>query len=95
MAPSQYFRRQIHACFWFERQGIAEFVAALGHEHLMFETDFPHPTCTFPDSFDYAAEALAGAPRDGSRRSWAATRPASTGSRCPPRTSGSPSMTTV
>jgi uncharacterized protein len=59
MAPSAYFRRQIHACFWFERQGIAEVIGALGHEHLMFETDFPHPTCTYPDSFDYAAEALA------------------------------------
>lgn len=64
MAPSAYFRRQIHACFWFERQGIAEVIAELGHEHLMFETDFPHPTCTYPDSFDYAAEALVGADVD-------------------------------
>jgi predicted TIM-barrel fold metal-dependent hydrolase len=61
MPPSAYYRRQIHACFWFEREGIAEVVAVLGHEHLMFETDYPHPTCTYPDSFDYAAEALRGA----------------------------------
>jgi predicted TIM-barrel fold metal-dependent hydrolase len=59
MAPSEYFRRQIHSCFWFERQGIDEALEALGSQHLMFETDFPHPTCTFPDGLDYAAAALA------------------------------------
>jgi predicted TIM-barrel fold metal-dependent hydrolase len=60
LAPSDYFRRQIHACFWFERQGIGRVVEALGHEHVMFETDFPHPTCTYPDGLDIAAQALAG-----------------------------------
>ena len=60
MAPSEYFRRQVHACFWFERQGIAQVIEALGSGHLMFETDFPHPTCTYPNGLDIAAEALAG-----------------------------------
>lgn len=65
LAPSEYFRRQIHACFWFERRGITDVIDALGHEHLMFETDFPHPTCTFPDGLDYAADALADVDHDG------------------------------
>ena len=26
----------------------------------MFETDFPHPTCLYPDSLERGAEALAG-----------------------------------
>ena len=64
MPPSGYFRRQVHACFWFERQGVAEVIDELGHEHLMFETDFPHPTCTYPAGFDRAADALAGVDRD-------------------------------
>jgi predicted TIM-barrel fold metal-dependent hydrolase len=60
LAPSDYFRRQFHACFWFERRGIDEAAAALGADRLLFETDFPHPTCLFPDALDYAAEALSG-----------------------------------
>lgn len=59
MAPSDYFRRQFHSCFWFERQGIAEAIGTLGWEHLMFETDYPHPTCTYPDGLAYASAALA------------------------------------
>ncbi len=67
MMPSEYFARQIHACFWFERQGIADVIRAIGHEHLLFETDFPHPTCTYPDGLDYAATALAEVPDPGIR----------------------------
>jgi predicted TIM-barrel fold metal-dependent hydrolase len=59
MKPSDYFRRQFHSCFWFERQGIAEAIAVLGWEHLLFETDFPHPTCIYPDGLEFAAAALA------------------------------------
>jgi predicted TIM-barrel fold metal-dependent hydrolase len=60
IAPSEYFRRQIHACFWFERAGIANVVEVLGHERLLFETDFPHPTCTYPDGVALALDSLAG-----------------------------------
>lgn len=58
MVPSEYFRRQVHACFWFETDGIEEVIAAIGPDHVMFETDFPHPTCTYPLGLDYAAKAL-------------------------------------
>gem|GEM_PF-3813982 len=33
-------------CFWFEHDGIANVVEPLGHERLLFETDFSHPTCS-------------------------------------------------
>ena len=59
MTPSEYFRRQIHSCFWFERSGIAEAIDSVGAGHLMFETDFPHPTCVYPDGLEYADAALA------------------------------------
>ena len=58
MKPSEYFRRQVHACYWFERGGLATGLDALGHDHIMFETDFPHPTCLYPDSLDRASEVL-------------------------------------
>jgi predicted TIM-barrel fold metal-dependent hydrolase len=64
MAPSDYFRRQIHSCFWFERSGIAEAIESVGGDHLMFETDFPHPTCIYPDGLDYADAALEGVDAD-------------------------------
>lgn len=49
MLPSDYFRRQIYACFWFERDGLVAAIDKLGVDNCMFETDFPHPTCLYPD----------------------------------------------
>jgi len=60
MPPSAYFRRQIYACYWFERQDVAHTFEVLGTDNILFETDFPHPTCLYPDSLAYAAEGLAG-----------------------------------
>lgn len=67
MPPSGYFKRQIHACFWFETSGLDQAVAALGSDHLMFETDYPHPTCTYPNGLELAAEAMSQIP-DAVRR---------------------------
>jgi predicted TIM-barrel fold metal-dependent hydrolase len=60
MKPSEYFRRQIYACFWFERKGLRPALDALGEDNVMFESDFPHPTCLYPEPVDYVAEALSG-----------------------------------
>ncbi|MHB1582421.1 MAG: amidohydrolase family protein [Acidimicrobiales bacterium] len=68
MPPSDYFRRQMHSCFWFERHGLAEAAAVVGWDHLMFETDYPHPTCTYPDGLQVAEEALAGIGDPAARR---------------------------
>jgi len=59
MQPSDYFRRQIHACFWFEHR-LGEALDMLGWEHVMFETDYPHPTCLYPDALQRAARAMDG-----------------------------------
>jgi predicted TIM-barrel fold metal-dependent hydrolase len=58
MKPSEYFRRQVHACYWFEREGLTDALRTLGPDNIMFETDFPHPTCLYPDSLERAAEGL-------------------------------------
>jgi predicted TIM-barrel fold metal-dependent hydrolase len=46
LLPSEYFQRQVHATFWFERQTLPalEYYA----ENIMFSTDFPHPTSLTP-----------------------------------------------
>ncbi len=49
MRPSDYFRRQVWGCFWFERASVPAAVDALGADHILFETDYPHPTCLYPD----------------------------------------------
>jgi predicted TIM-barrel fold metal-dependent hydrolase len=58
MLPSEYFRRQVHACYWFERDNLQGALDALGSDNILFETDFPHPTCLYPDSLSRAAEPL-------------------------------------
>jgi predicted TIM-barrel fold metal-dependent hydrolase len=59
MKPSEYFRRQVHVCYWFEEDSFRGALAALGPDNIMFETDFPHPTCLYPDPMGHAAEQLA------------------------------------
>jgi predicted TIM-barrel fold metal-dependent hydrolase len=46
LLPSEYFRRQIYASFWFET-GIGRQVD-LYPDNILFETDFPHPTGLSP-----------------------------------------------
>ena len=48
MPPSDYFRRQFYGCFWFERSTVRPTLEYVGAQSLMFETDFPHPTCLDP-----------------------------------------------
>jgi predicted TIM-barrel fold metal-dependent hydrolase len=59
LLPSEYFRRQFYSCFWFERSSLANAIDVLGAERVLFETDFPHPTCLYPDGPDYVRDSLA------------------------------------
>jgi len=59
MPPSEYFRRQIYGCFWFEKTAPAQLIDAIGEDNLLFETDFPHPTCLYPDVQEYLTEVTA------------------------------------
>ena len=43
--PSEYFRSNFYACFWFEQgQAAADMMRKVGIDNVLFETDFPHPT---------------------------------------------------
>jgi len=62
MKPSDYFRRQVYACFWFEKGAeLMEAVARLGVDNCLFETDFPHPTCLYPQPLQDIADTLESA----------------------------------
>ncbi len=62
MLPSEYFRRQFYGCFWFERSTVRPTLEYVGAQSLMFETDFPHPTCLYPRDDHDLAKALEGIP---------------------------------
>ena len=70
LLPSEFFKRQIYACFWFEKE-VLQRAAELYPDNLMYETDYPHPTSMSPGPAtiathprDYAVDALRGIPAD-------------------------------
>ncbi|MFU8814465.1 MAG: amidohydrolase family protein [Pseudomonadales bacterium] len=66
LRPTEKFRRNVHACFWFEERGVDRFVERFGAGNLLFETDFPYPTCLYPEPrqrLDRAVAALGAADR--------------------------------
>ena len=63
MMPSEYFKRQMYACFWFEQHDVAATLEQVGVDNVLFETDFPHPTCLYPDSLQHVAPAASKASR--------------------------------
>jgi predicted TIM-barrel fold metal-dependent hydrolase len=48
LLPSEFFKRQIYGCFWFERDCLDHALERIGPDNIMYETDFPHPTCMYP-----------------------------------------------
>jgi predicted TIM-barrel fold metal-dependent hydrolase len=58
MLPSEYFKRQLYATFWFEKNNVPALIASVGEDNVLFETDFPHPTCLYPKPLDTVAEKM-------------------------------------
>jgi len=68
LLPSEYFRRQIYGCFWFERDSAVRAIE-LYPDNILYETDYPHPTCQHPGPrspaqfpLDYIDTALGALP---------------------------------
>jgi predicted TIM-barrel fold metal-dependent hydrolase len=59
--PSEYFRDNWFATFWFEtgRGDLQHLIDAVGEDKVMFETDFPHPTCLHPNPVEKVSEKIA------------------------------------
>lgn len=49
MLPSEYFARNVYACYWFEQVAPRRLFDKVGVDNIMFETDFPHPTSLYGD----------------------------------------------
>jgi len=47
LLPSEYFVRNVHACYWFEQTAPRRLLDKIGADNVMFETDFPHPTSLY------------------------------------------------
>ena len=75
LLPSEYFKRQVYGCFWFERGSAKAAIDLIGPDNLLYETDFPHPTSMSPGPASYAVnprdfieQTLAGLPEDALRK---------------------------
>jgi predicted TIM-barrel fold metal-dependent hydrolase len=52
--PSEYFRSNMYATFWFEngQNNLPALIETVGEDCILFETDFPHPTCLYPSPLE-------------------------------------------
>ncbi len=64
MKPSDYFRRQVYGCWFFEERTVAGVIDAVGADRLLFETDYPHPICLYGNVEAKIQAGLAGQPDD-------------------------------
>jgi predicted TIM-barrel fold metal-dependent hydrolase len=53
------FRRHFYICYWAERDGLLETVRRVGADNVLFETDYPHPTCLYPGPLEYHQSTMA------------------------------------
>ncbi len=60
--PSELFRRQVYVDFWYEAVGVQQ-RHHVGIDNIMWESDFPHSTSTFPDSWAFVERTLQGVPQ--------------------------------
>ena len=56
--PTELFRRQVYSCFWFEDAGPRFLLERIGFDNVLFETDYPHPTCLYPNAVEHAMDVL-------------------------------------
>jgi len=68
--PSEYFRSNLYATFWFEnnRNKLPDLIDAVGADRILFETDFPHPTCLYPSPLETVHAKMAVLPPDVQRK---------------------------
>lgn len=57
-SPTELFHRQVSSCFWFEESAPSRLLDIIGFDNVMFESDFPHPTCLYPSPVEHALKVL-------------------------------------
>ena len=68
MRPTEKFRQAFYACFWFEENGPTRMIDRIGEDRVLFETDFPHPTCLYPRSREHLQAVLGEMPETTRRK---------------------------
>ncbi len=68
--PSEYFEDHWWATFWFETNGgdLQGLIDRVGENNVMFETDYPHPTCLYPDPLGTVSEEFSKLRPDTQRK---------------------------
>jgi len=67
LRPKEYFQRQIYVSYWFEKDP-ALAIESIGEDNVMFETDFPHPTCLYPGVREHIESSLGGLSKTTQRK---------------------------
>ncbi len=68
LLPSEYFARQIYACYWFETVAPRRLLEEIPVDNVLFETDFPHPTCLYGNIGDKIEAGLGEASEEVRRK---------------------------
>lgn len=64
LSPSELFRRQCYATGWYDRQALEHTRRHVGSGNILWSTNFPLATSTWPGSRDSIARSFAGVPDD-------------------------------
>lgn len=57
LLPSEYFARNVYACYWFEQTAPKHLIDVVGVDNILFETDFPHPTSLYGEDVHRCIES--------------------------------------
>jgi predicted TIM-barrel fold metal-dependent hydrolase len=68
LLPSEYFRRQVYGCYFFEEVAPQRLIDKIGADNILFETDYPHPVCLFGNVREKIEASLAGQPVEVRRK---------------------------
>ena len=68
LLPSEYFARQVYSTYWFEQVAPTKLLGEIPVDRILFETDFPHPTCLYGNVHEKIETSLAGATDEQRRR---------------------------
>jgi len=68
LLPSEYFARQVYACYWFETAAPTHLLDEIPVDNVLFETDFPHPTCLYGNVRERIEASLSGVDDDVRRK---------------------------
>ena len=64
LLPSEYFKRQVYACYFFEEFAPQQLAERVGVDNILFETDYPHPVCLYGNVREKIDSGLVGKPKE-------------------------------